>query len=58
MMVQSNLVNSKSSGLEVLFRSIENSKCREEDIKIYDPNKVIFLIKHKFWARKRNVSMR
>ena len=32
--IQSNLVNSKSSGLEVLFRIIGSSNYREVDIKI------------------------
>ena len=35
--VQSNLVNLKSSGLEVLFCIISSSNYREVDIKIYNP---------------------
>ena len=46
--IQSNLVNSKSKGPWVLFRSIENSNCSELDIKIYNPKKDFFSIKHKF----------
>ena len=39
--IQSNLVNSKSSGLEVLFRIISSSNYREIDIKIYNPQKLL-----------------
>ena len=35
--LQSNLVNSKSSGLEDLFRMISSSNYREVDIKILNP---------------------
>ena len=35
--LMSNLVNSKSWGQEVLLRSISNSNCSEEVIKIYNP---------------------
>ena len=49
--VQSNLVNSKSLGLEVLFRFINSSK--------YNNYFQLFSVKHKFWARKsQNVSRR
>ena len=37
--IQSNLVNLKSWGLEVLFRSIENSNYREVDINKYNSQK-------------------
>ena len=49
---QLNLVNSKSSGLEVLFRIISNSNYR----KVRTNTKISFFIKQKFWVRKRNVS--
>ena len=35
--MQSNLVNSKSKGLEILFLIIESSNYREVDISIYNP---------------------
>ena len=59
--VQSNLVNSKSSELEVLFRIISSSKYYEVDIKMYNPKLItllFFSVKHKFWAHKRSVSRR
>ena len=40
--VQSNLVNSKSSGLEVLFRIISSSSYREVDMNIYKPKNDYF----------------
>ena len=33
--IQSNLINMKSFGLDILFRSIESSNYREVDITIY-----------------------
>ena len=48
--VQSNPVNSKSLGLEVLFRFINSSN--------YNNYFQFFSVKHKFWARKRNISRR
>ena len=62
--LQSNLVNSKSSRLEGLFRIISSSNYRKVDTKIYNPKMFITrglkysLVKHKFWTRKRNFSMR
>ena len=61
--IQSILVNSKSSGLEVLFRIISSSKYRVVDMKIIITPKIIIIrfslsIKHKFWVHKRNVSRR
>ena len=60
--IQSNLVN---SGREHLFRIISSSNNMKIDIKyIYPPPKKkkniirYFSIKHKYWARKRNASMR
>ena len=54
LLIQSNLVNSRSWGLEILFQSIESSNDREIDIKIYNPPKMIiisfFPIKHLFCA--------
>ena len=55
------LVNSRSLGLEVLFRITSSSNYREVDIKIYNPSNLIIIrgflpIKHKFWVHKRNVS--
>ena len=38
-LTQSKLVNSKSSGLEILFRSIENSNYKEVEIRIYTLSK-------------------
>ena len=35
--IQSNLVNWKSSGLEVLFQIISSLNYREVDIKLYNP---------------------
>ena len=63
MNVQSNLINLKSLGLEVLFWIISSSNYREVDMKnIYPPElimiQVLFSIKHMFWVCKRNVSMR
>ena len=37
--LQSNLVNPKSKGLEILFRSIEISKYREVDMRTCNPTK-------------------
>ena len=58
--IQSNLVNSKSLGLEALFRNNKLSNYREVDIKLYSPpilNSNSFIsIKHMLWVRKRNVS--
>ena len=58
--LQLNLINSKSSGLVVLFGII--SILKEVDIKIYNQQKMIiirfFSIKHNVWVRKRNVSER
>ena len=34
----------KSSGLEILFRSIESSNYREVDIRINDPKMIIFWV--------------
>ena len=59
--IQSNLVNWKSSGLEVLFRIITSLNYKEVDKNMKNPNMIFisfFPIKHKFWARKRNVSKR
>ena len=60
--VQSNIINSKSSGLEILFGIIRRSNYWEIDLKIYNCPKMIiisfFSIKHMFWACKRNVSLR
>ena len=59
--VKQNLLNSKSSVLGF----ISSYRCcslnyREVDIQIYNPrndhNQGYFSIKHKIWARKRNVS--
>ena len=38
--IQSNFVNSMSSGLVVLFRSISRWNYRKVDIKIYIPKKI------------------
>ena len=60
-LIQSNLIHSKSSGLEVLFRIISSSNYREEDIKyitLKNDYHYYFSIKHKFWAHKRNISRR
>ena len=60
--VQFNLINSKSLGLEeILLRSIEILNYRLVDIELYpkiDYTQFFLSIKHKFWARKRNVLMR
>ena len=59
--VQLNLVNLKSSGLEVLFRIISSLNYREVDLKIYNPQNdyyQVFSIKHKFQACKKNLSKR
>ena len=48
--IQWNLLNSKSSGLVVSFRTISILNYREVDIEIYKPLS-FFSIKHKFWAR-------
>ena len=67
--IQLNLVNLKSSELEVSFLIISSSNYTEDQSRhkyIYIPySKVIIIsfflsniIKHKFWVRKRNVSMR
>ena len=54
--LQSNLLNVKSSGLEILFRMISSSSYREVDMKIYNPKNdyyYFFLsIKHKFGCVK------
>ena len=39
LLIQLNLINSKSSGLEVLFGMISSSNYREVDIKIYNSQK-------------------
>ena len=41
--IQSNLVNLKASGLEVLFRIISGMNYSEVDIKIHDRPKMIFI---------------
>ena len=60
--IQSNLVNSKSSELEVLFRIIRSSSCREVDMNIDNPHKlllsVFFFYQTYVLVRKRNVSKR
>ena len=59
--LQSNLVNSKSYGLEILFRNIENLNYREVDIKIYNPPKGLLsalFLSNMFCVHKRNVSVR
>ena len=53
----SNLVNSKSSRLEVLFRIINSWNYREVDIK-YITKKMRLLSGYVLWARKRNDSMK
>ena len=56
--------NSTFSGLEILFQIFSSSNYGEVqvDIKMYNPQKwllsVFSPIKQKFWAGKRNVSMR
>ena len=55
--IQSNLVNSKSSELDVLFRIIRSSSYMEVDMYIYNPYKLLlsvffFFIKHTFWCVK------
>ena len=39
LLLQLNLINSKSSGLEVLFQIVSSSNFMEVDIKIYNPHK-------------------
>ena len=58
-LIESNLVNSKSSGLVVLFRIISSSNYREVNIEIYNRQNEyyqrFFFIKHMFWARKKGL---
>ena len=54
--IQSNLVNSKSSGLEVLLQIISSSNYREVDIKYITPKLIIitydnFTLNSIFWPK-------
>ena len=55
-----NLVNLKSLRLEVLFRMINSSNYWKVDLKYITSKNIIisFSVKHKFWACKRNVSLK
>ena len=49
--MHSNLVNSKSSGLEILFRVISSSNYWDVDVKIDNPKMIIFSFFHQTYCK-------
>ena len=59
--IESNLVNLKSSGLEILFENFRSLNYREVDIKVFNHQNdyfQFFLCSHMICVRKRNISVR